>query len=227
MNIQGLLDAFFDGDIFWRYLPDILRGMAVTIQVSLAVIVTGILLGLGLAMLRTYGRKWLNVPIIIFVDMFRAIPPLAVILLLYFGLPSAGIFIPSFGVIWLTLSLILAAFSEEIFWAGITAVKKGQWDAARSTGLSFNGTLAYVVLPQALRLTVPPLTNRTIAITKNSALGTVIGVPEILNQAQTALAFSGNATPLMMGALAYLIIFTPVVILGRSLEKRFAWGRAA
>src|SRR5262249_44405477 len=99
------------------------------------------------------------------------------------------------------------------------------WEAARSTGLSFLATLAYVVLPQAVRLTGPPLTNRTIAITKNTALGTVIGVGEILNQATTAHAVSGNATPLMMAALAYLVLFIPVVVLGRFLESRFAWRR--
>ncbi len=81
------------------------------------------------------------------------------------------------------------------------------------------------MLPQAIRLTVPPLTNRTIAIIKNTALGTVIGVAEILNQAATAQSFSGNATPLMMGAIAYLILFVPVVVVGRYLETRFAWRR--
>jgi polar amino acid transport system permease protein len=86
--------------------------------------------------------------------------------------------------------------------------------------------LFHVVLPQAVRLTVPPLTNRTIAITKNTALGTVIGVPEILNQATTAQSFSLNATPLMMGAIAYLVLFVPVVIAGRYIETRFAWRRA-
>jgi polar amino acid transport system permease protein len=87
-------------------------------------------------------------------------------------------------------------------------------------------TLGYIVLPQAVRLTVPPITNRTVAITKNTALGTVIGVPEILNQATTAQSFSGNATPLMMGAIAYVILFIPVVALGRFLETRFAWRRS-
>ena len=77
-----------------------------------------------------------------------------------------------------------------------------------------------------MRLTVPPLTNRTLAITKNTALGTVIGVPEILNQATTGQSFSGNATPLMMGAIAYVILFIPVVALGRLLETRFRWSRA-
>ena len=95
----------------------------------------------------------------------------------------------------------------------------------RSTGLSFFAALGYVVLPQAIRLTVAPLTNRTVAITKNTALGTVIGVGEILNQATTAQSFSGNATPLMMGAIAYVILFIPVVVLGRFLETRFAWRR--
>ena len=99
-------------------------------------------------------------------------------------------------------------------------------EAARSTGLGFLATLTFVVLPQALRLTVPPITNRTVAITKNTALGTVIGVGEILNQATTAQSFAGNATPLMMGAIAYVILFIPVVVLGRYLETRFAWRRA-
>ena len=104
----------------------------------------------------------------------------------------SGLSIPSFAVLWLVLSLVLAAFAEEIFWAGILSVPKGQWEAARSTGFSFLGTLGYIVLPQAVRLTVPPITNRTVAITKNTALGTVIGVPEILNQATTAQSLLGQ-----------------------------------
>jgi polar amino acid transport system permease protein len=148
------------------------------------------------------------------------------VLVVYFGLPNIGINVPSFAVLWVVLSLVLASFAEEIFWAGILSVPKGQWETARSTGFGFFSTLVYIVLPQAVRLTVPPLTNRTVAITKNTALGTVIGVPEILNQATTAESFSGNATPLMMGAIAYLVLFVPVVALGRFLETRFAWSRA-
>ena len=75
-------------------------------------------------------------------------------------------------------------------------------------------------------MTVAPLTNRTIAITKNTALGMVIGVAEILNEASTGQSFSGNATPLMMGAIAYILIFVPIVVVGRWIETRFAWRRA-
>ena len=219
------LDTFFNWQVIERYFPAIMKGVVVTIEIAVAVVATGILLGLALAVVRAFRVLAVNTLIVVFVDMFRALPPLVLVLLVYFGLPNAGINLPSFAVLWLVLSLVLAAFAEEIFWAGILSIPKGQWEAARSTGLSFLGTLAYIVLPQAIRLTVPPLTNRTIAITKNTALGTVIGVGEILNQATTAQSFSGNATPLMMGAIAYVILFIPVVVLGRLLETRFAWRR--
>ena len=219
------LDTFFNWQVIERYFPAIMKGVGVTIEIASAVVVTGILLGLALAVVRAFRVLAVNALIVIFVDMFRALPPLVLVLLVYFGLPNAGINLPSFAVLWLVLSLVLAAFAEEIFWAGILSIPKGQWEAARSTGLGFLGTLAYIVLPQAIRLTVPPLTNRTIAITKNTALGTVIGVGEILNQATTAQSFSGNATPLMMGAIAYVVLFIPVVVLGRLLETRFAWRR--
>jgi polar amino acid transport system permease protein len=219
------IETFFNRDLIARYLPDILKGVVVTVEIALAVVATGIAAGLVLALVRAFRLRLLNLLIVIFVDMARALPPLVLVLIVYFGLPNVGIFLPSFGVLWLVLSLVLAAFAEEIFWAGILSVRKGQWEAGRSTGLTFAQTLAYIIMPQAVRLTVPPLTNRTIAITKNTALGAVIGVPEILNQATTAQSFSGNATPLMMGAIAYVLLFIPVVIFGRWLETRFAWRR--
>ncbi len=219
------LDTFFNWNVIERYFPAIMKGVVVTIEIAGAVVVTGTLLGLVLAIVRTFRMLPVNALIVIFVDAFRALPPLVLILLVYFGLPNIGLNLPSFAVLWLVLSLVLAAFAEEIFWASILSIPKGQWEAARSTGLGFLATLTYIVLPQAIRLTVPPLTNRTIAITKNTALGTVIGVGEILNQATTAQSFSGNATPLMMGAIAYAILFIPVVLFGRFLETRFAWRR--
>ena len=220
------IDTFFKPELIVRYLPDILKGMVVTIEIAVFVVVAGISLGLALTVVRSLGSRLLNVLIVVFVDVARALPPLVLILIVYFGLPNVGILLPSYAVLWLVLSLLLGAFAEEIFWAGILSVRKGQWEAARSTGLTYAQALFHVILPQAVRLTVPPLTNRTIAITKNTALGTVIGVPEILNQATTAESFSFNATPLMMGAIAYLVLFVPVVIAGRYIETRFAWRRA-
>lgn len=223
--LDRFLDAFFNQIVAERYLPAILNGMLVTVEVALAVVATGLALGLLLAIARAYRFRPLNVLIVILVDVLRALPPLVLVLILYFGFPNLGINLSAFAVLWLVLSLVLAAFAEEIFWAGILSVRKGQWEAARSIGLGFGQTLLFVILPQALRLTIPPITNRTIAITKNTALGTVIGVAEILNQATTGQSFSGNATPLTLGAIAYVVLFAPLVIAGRAIERRFAWGR--
>jgi His/Glu/Gln/Arg/opine family amino acid ABC transporter permease subunit len=217
--------SFFNRDVIAEYWPKIVEGFFITLELALYIILSGLALGLVLALLRALHFKPLNLLIIIYADVLRALPPLVLIIMLYFALPSVGITLSGFVATWLSLSLVLAAFAEEIFWAGIIAVPRGQWEAARSTGLSYLQTLTSVVLPQAVRLTVPPLTNRTIAITKGTALGSVVAVGEILNQATTAQSFSGNASPLMLGAIAYIILFVPVVIFGRWIETRFAWKR--
>ena len=219
------LDAFFNAKVMAKYLPDIAHGMLVTIELAALVIVAGLASGLALALLRSLGFRPVNLLIIFVVDFFRALPPLVIIVFIYFGLPAVGVSPSGFISTWLSLTLVLMAFSEEIYWAGITSIAKGQWEAARSTGLSYGQTLMNVVLPQALRLTIPPLTNRTIAITKGTALASVVAVPDILGAANAGVSFSFNPSPLTLGAIAYLILFLPFVFFGRWVESRFAWKR--
>ena len=214
-------ESFLNARVAAEYAPKILSGMGVTVALALCVIATGLALGLGLAVLRALGLRVLNWAIIFVVDVFRAVPPLVVIVLLFFGLPAAGLTLPGFAAAWLALSLVLMAFAEEIFWGGITTVAKGQWEAARALGLRFAPTFFLVVLPQALRLVIPPLVNRTIAITKGTALASVVAVPEILGAAQAGVSFSFNPTPLTLAAVAYLALFLPVVALGRWVERRW------
>ena len=223
--MNRLAETFLNWEVMARYAPKILEGTWVTIQLAVAVVIAGIAAGLLLAVVRTFRIKALNALIVLVVDVMRALPPLVVIVIFYFALPTVGIKMSAWVATWLALALVLMSFAEEIFWAGILAVPKGQWEAARSTGLSFVQTLRDVVLPQAVRLTIPPLTNRTIAITKNTALGAVIAVGEILYQAQSAYSFSYNPSPLLLGAVAYLVLFIPVVYFGRWIETRFAWKR--
>jgi polar amino acid transport system permease protein len=218
-------EAFFNAKVMAQYLPDILAGTVLTIQLAVLIVLSGIAAGLLLALVRSVGVRPLNWAIIFVVDLLRSLPPLVIIVLLYFGLPSAGWSPSGFLSTWLSLSLVLMAFSEEIFWAGITSIPKGQWEAARSTGLGFWQTLVNVILPQALRLTVAPLTNRTIAITKGTALGTVVALHEILGVASSAVSNSYNPSPLMMGSAAYLVLFIPVVVAARWIETKFAWKR--
>jgi polar amino acid transport system permease protein len=217
--------TFFNLEIMGRYLPKILSGMWVTTYLALAVVITGLVGGLVLAVIRTLHLRPINWLIVFFVDVMRSVPPLVLIVLFFYGLPALGVPLDGLGSTWLALSFVLAAFAEEIYWAGILSVSKGQWEAARSTGLGYLQALIYVILPQAIRLAIPPLTNRTIAITKNTALGQVVAVQEILYQAYGGLSFSYNPSPLTLGALAYLVLFIPVVTLGRWIETRFAWKR--
>ena len=225
MQIAKLAETFFNLQVMQQYLPKIVEGFFLTIQLALVVVITGIACGLALALIRAARVKPVNFLVILFVDVLRALPPLVIIIIFYFALPPVGIRMTGFVATWLALSLVLTAFAEEIFWAGILAVPKGQWEAARSTGLNFVEAMRYVVLPQAVRITIPPLTNRTIAVTKGTALGAVVAVGEILYQAQSAYSFSYNPSPLTLGAIAYLILFVPVVLFGRWVETRFAWRR--
>ena len=223
--MDAFADQFFNLEVMAKYLPDIVGGLWVTLALALGVIVSGVALGLALACLRAFEWQPVNWLIVLFVDLFRALPPLVLLIVGYFGLPYAGIQLSGFTISWLCLSFVLAAFAEEIFWAGITSVHKGQWEAARSTGLSFPETLIYVVIPQAVRMTIPPLTNRTIAITKNTALASVVAVQEMLTVAQTSLAYAANTSPLTLAAIGYLLVFFPLVVLSRWVETRFAWKR--
>jgi len=218
---MGFADTFLNLPVMERSLPAIASGFVLTVGLAALVVATGLAAGLLLALLRAFGVRPLNWLIVFVVDLFRAVPPLVIIVLIYFGAPAFGGTPSGFLCTWISLSLVLMAFAEEIYWAGITAVPTGQWEAARSTGLGFATALLHVVLPQALRITVPPLTNRTIAITKGTALGSVVAVSEILSQASSAMSFSGNPSPLTLGAVAYLVLFLPMVAFGRWVERRW------
>ena len=133
---ERFLDTFFNARVMARYLPDILSGVLVTIELAVLIVISGLAAGLALALLRSLGVRPLNWLIIFVVDLFRSLPPLVIIVLMYFGLPAAGLAPSGFVSTWLSLAFVLMAFSEEIFWAGITSIPKGQWEASRSTGLS-------------------------------------------------------------------------------------------
>ena len=223
--MNRIAENFFDLAVMAKYLPSIIDGVWVTIHLAVLIVLSGLALGFALAVVRAFQIRPVNWLIVLVVDVFRALPPIVIMIVFYFALPFIGISMSGFVVAWLSLTLVLASFAEEIFWTGILSVDRGQWEAARSTGLGFLQTLRDVVLPQAVRLTIPPLTNRTIVITKSTAIASVVAVQEILTQASAAQAFSANTTPLTMAAIAYLVIFLPLVVLSRWVESRFGWKR--
>jgi polar amino acid transport system permease protein len=219
--MDRLLDQFLNLKVWAHYWNELLLGLGLTALLALAIIVSGIAFGLLLGLIRVASPRPVRFLIIVFADVFRAVPPLVVLVVFYFALPFLGIRLSGFACAWLGLALVLGAFAEESIYGGLLAIEPGQWEAARSTGFGFLATLVIIVFPQALRITVAPLTNRTIAVSKNTALGSVVAVPEVLNLATSALSESANSTPLTMAALLYLLLFAPLVIFSRWLERRY------
>jgi polar amino acid transport system permease protein len=221
--VDAFLDNFFNWSVVASHKGTLLVGFGKTVWLALLVIVTGVVAGLLLALLRTAGFRILNFMIKQVVDIIRALPPLVLMIVLYFGLPYLGTRLSGFTVAWLSLSLVLAAFAEEIFWGGICAINRGQIEAARSTGLSFGQAMTAVILPQAVRISIPPLTGRIIAVTKNTALASAIAVPELLGTAITVQSEVANTTPLMIAAIGYLVMIYPLVFASKWLERRNNW----
>lgn len=216
------MDIFFDAEALRAAWPAVRSGTLVTLTLALASIGAGVALGLVLAVVRALAGsspiRWASVLIVGYADLFRAIPPLVLLVVLYFAAPFAGIELGGWAASFTALALVLGASAEEIFWAGITAVDRGQWEAALSTGLSRWTALRRVVLPQAVAITIPPLTNRAIATGKNTALASVVAVPEVLNQASSIQAQTASPAPLLLAAGVYLALFLPLVRAGRWLE---------
>jgi polar amino acid transport system permease protein len=221
--MEQLGKYFFNLEVMGRYFPAMLEGFWMTLEIAVAVVLLGIASGLVLAVVRAFQIRPVNWVLVFVVDLLRALPQLVVIMIVYFALPFAGLQLSSVASTIVSLAAILAAVSEEIFWAGITIVPRGQWEAARSTGLGFLQALVWVVLPQAVRVAIPPLTNWTIAITKGTALGAAVAVPEIIGQALSVQSIAANPSPLTLGAAMYLVIFAPLVQVSRWIERRYGW----
>jgi polar amino acid transport system permease protein len=201
----------------WLYL---LKGLGTTALLSLMVVPLGLASGLAVAALWSLRKRWLNGLLIVYVDFFRAFPPLVLLLFIYFGFPFVGIEVPAIVAVAIGFLLNTSSYYGEIFRAGIESVPRGQWEAARSTGLSWAQTMINVVVPQATRNVLPDLLSNTLEVIKLTTLASVVAIPELLNAARNAQALTYNATPIVLAALMYLVLLWPVVRLISRLEHK-------
>ncbi|MDB5318148.1 MAG: amino acid transporter permease [Rhodospirillales bacterium] len=223
--MNELLAAFFNLDILRQAWPILLDGLIQTVLLSLVVVPLGIIMGITLALLSTVRNRCVRYPLIAFTDLFRAIPPLVLLIFLYAGLPFAGWEIGAWGAVAVGFMLNTGAYYGEILRAGIESIPAGQLEAARSTGLTRLQTLRYIVLPQAVRNTLPDLTSNTLEVVKLTSIASVVALPELLFQARQAQSVTFNATPIMVAAIAYFILLWPLVRLLSRLENRQIAGR--
>jgi len=217
--MNRIVANYFNLSVMRDALPDVLHGFGITLLVSVCVIVLGLVVGLCLGVLRLTPLRPIRFAIAVYTDVFRTLPQLVIIILLYFALPYANLTISPFATTVLALGGVLSAFAADIFYAAILAVPQGQWDAAKALGLKYPLILAKVILPQAVGLAIPLLTNRAIAIAKGTALGSAVSLPEMLSTSQSITAIIANPSPITLAAAFYLLLFIPLVILSRRIER--------
>ena len=220
--MDALLTQFFNLEIMAKALPLVLAGLRQTIVLCLVVIPLGLAGGLLFALVSLSSSRTARWSMVAAIDFFRAIPPLVLLIFVYSGLPFAGLRLSPLAAVAVAFFLNTSSYYGEIYRAGIESVGRGQWDAARSTGLSAAQTLSSVVLPQAVRNVLPDLVSNTVEVVKLTSIASVVALPELLYSADMARSITFNTSPIVLAAAIYLVILWPVVRLVSRLERRIA-----
>ena len=203
---------------FW---PMLYAGLVFTIPITLISFFLGLLLGFIVALIRLYGPAPLKNVVRFYVWIIRGTPLLVQLFLIFYALPSVGITLDAFPAAVIGFPLNVGAFTSEVIRATLLSVAKGQWEAAHSIGMSWGQSLRYIILPQAARVAVPPLSNTFISLVKDTSLASVITVPELFLAAQRIAAVTYQ--PLILyseAALLYLLISSVLSYLQSRLELR-------
>ena len=217
---MNLAHQYFDYQTMINSLPILWKGLKMTLLICAAVIPLGLLGGLVVALARQTRLTAVRITVIALIDLFRALPPLFLLILLYAGLPFMGVRLSPFSCVCLAFLLNTSAYYGEVYRAGLESVGRGQREAARSTGLSYMQTMLFVVLPQAIRNVLPDLVSNTVEVVKLTSLASVVALPELLYSADMARAATLNSSPLVLAAAIYLAILWPIVRLASRLEHR-------
>ncbi len=218
--MDRLVESFFNFDILRQAWPFLLAGFWMTVKLTIVVVPLGITGGLAVALLSTVRSRLVRWTMVVYTDFFRAFPPLVLLMFIAYGLPFLGLDLGAFGAVAVAFLLNTSSYYGEIFRAGIESVPRGQYEAARSTGLSAAQTLAYVVVPQATKNVIPDLISNTLEVVKLTSIASVVALPELLFAARQAQSVTYNATPIIAAGVIYLICLWPLVRLLSRFEHR-------
>lgn len=201
--------------------PLLLKGAIYTVLLSVIGMSLGLLLGFGLALMRLSRSPLLAWPAAVYVSAFRGTPLLVQLFLIYYGLPQMGLELPPLLAAGIGFSLNVAAYAGEILRSAIAAVDKGQWEAAAVLGLTRGQAMRRIILPQAARTAVAPLSNSFISLVKDTSLAATIQVPELFRQAQLITARTYEIFAMYLSAAAIYWIVSSLLALGQGwLERR-------
>jgi polar amino acid transport system permease protein len=219
-SLERFRSYYLDFGLVFENWDALLQAVLITISLAFLAEVIGVALGLAFALLKISGSRVLSILAQVYIDVFRGTPLLVQIVIVYFTTASVGLrFNSLFFAGLVALSLNAAAYVAEIFRAGIQSIDKGQTEAGRSSGLTYAQTMRYIIVPQAFRRVIPPLTNEFVMLIKDTSLVSVIGLAELLRAARVLQSETFNGTPLIAAALMYLAICLPLIYLTNVLER--------
>lgn len=216
----GLL---FDPKLAIESLPYVLEGIWYTLLISIVSMMLGLIIGFFLALARTSTFKILEWPARLYISFMRGVPILVILFLLYFALPVIGIQFTALQAALIGFTINSAAYIAEVFRSSLASVDKGQWESSKALGMTYWQTMRRVILPQSVRIAVPPLSNVYLDLIKASSLAAMITVPEIFQKARVVGAREYDLlTMLILVALIYWAICSAMTVFQNYMEKRYA-----
>ncbi|KNY24483.1 amino acid ABC transporter permease [Methylobacterium sp. ARG-1] len=220
--MDDIVAQFFNIEVVAKAAPLLLQGLAMTAQLCAAVIGLGLVAGIAVAVASLSHNRLVRYATVFYVDVFRALPPLVLLVFIYSGLPFAGLALSPFQAVVIAFVLNNAAYYGEIYRAGLLSVPRGQREAGLATGLSPTQILVSVLLPQAVRNVLPDLISNTIEVVKLTSIASVVSLGELLYDANMARSLTYNASPLVAAALIYLMVLWPLVRLVSRYQRKLA-----
>jgi polar amino acid transport system permease protein len=203
------LDNFADWDSLVLIWPLLWQGLQLTVLLAVVTLPIAVAVGLLIAVAYSFHHKWLNVALLVWIDLFRSFPVLVLLILIFYGLPFLGLRLPSFAACVLALVLNNSGYYGEIFRAGIESIPLGQREAARALGLHPIKIIFLVILPQAIAKVLAPLASNSLELVKSTSIAALVALPELLRSARVAQEQTYNPTPLTAAAVIFFVLLWP------------------
>ncbi|MFS0674613.1 amino acid ABC transporter permease [Ornithinibacillus sp. 179-J 7C1 HS] len=216
------LDKLFDLKLAWESLPFLLEGIPMTISLAIIGMIIGLILGFFISLARSSSNIVLRWPSRMYISFMRSTPIIVFLFLIYHGLPIIGIKLTAFIAASIVFGLNSAGYIAEIYRASLFSVDKGQWEAAKALNIPYWKAMRLIILPQAIRIAIPPLANVFLSLMLGTSLASIITVPELFQKAQIVAGREFDAmTMYIMVALLYWPIGIGISYLQDRLEKRY------
>ncbi|UZE49720.1 amino acid ABC transporter permease [Rhodopseudomonas sp. P2A-2r] len=218
--MEPFLENFANLESLLRIYPLLLQGLVYTLWLSAVALPLGMLLGLAIAVVYSFRYRWLNIALLIYIDLFRSFPVVVLLILMFYGLPFVGLQLGGFTAAVLAIALNNSGYYGEIFRAGILSVPPGQSDAARALGFKPLHVAVYIILPQAIRNVLAPLASNSLELVKTTSIAALVSLPELLRSARVAQEQTYNPTPLMAAAVIFFVLLYPFARWVARLERQ-------